>query len=392
MEKETTRINPDVALELLQDMYFIAKLFQIQSYVGDDNKWLKDYYTKIGIPYLSIVLHECLQANLLDKEKSDKKVVKILKEIRQRIIKLSPKGASKSIKKISDAIGIDFDHYLFDLQIALNDKDNSLFDIGFTHYDLLDSVEKIEIFNSLIEIPYHIIQGIIPLTPFNGNEAELAALSQRIYKEMGERVSKSISLQKYPYTSGVFFKRPEICKEDRIVILYFYTLVKQAIMIDFLVPDYTDQGEIILDMMGAKCKFRAIVIASIGEFLKDATTPLTEELRVATNTAMESSFFPLNRAVKNNIHYNRTTVFEKDDLRKIYLQQERYLQIVLDIFDQKIQYNVGLKYKVIRFIADKTDSTMREVRKNNKRIRKWEDVPEKEWEEAKERTRKRNLK
>lgn len=106
MEKETTRINPDVALELLQDMYFIAKLFQIQSYVGDDNKWLKDYYTKIGIPYLSIVLHECLQANLLDKEKSDKKVVKILKEIRQRIIKLSPKGASKSIKKISDAIGM----------------------------------------------------------------------------------------------------------------------------------------------------------------------------------------------------------------------------------------------------------------------------------------------
>lgn len=392
MEKETTRINPDVALELLQDMYFIAKLFQIQSYVGDDNKWLKDYYTKIGIPYLSIVLHECLQANLLDKEKSDKKVVKILKEIRQRIIKLSPKGASKSIKKISDAIGIDFDHYLFDLQIALNDKDNSLFDIGFTHYDLLDSVEKIEIFNSLIEISYHIIQGIIPLTPFNGNEAELAALSQRIYKEMGERVSKSISLQKYPYASGVFFKRPEICKEDRIVILYFYTPVKQAIMIDFLVPDYTDPGEIILDMMGAKCKFRAIVIASIGEFLKDATTPLAEELRVATNTAMESSFFPLNRAVKNNIHYNRTTVFEKDDLRKIYLQQERYLQIVLDIFDQKIQYNVGLKYKVIRFIADKTDSTMREVRKNNKRIRKWEDVPEKEWEEAKERTRKRNLK
>jgi len=78
MEKETTRINPDVALELLQDMYFIAKIFQIQSYVGDDNKWLKDYYTKIGIPYLSIVLHECLQANLLDKEKSDKKVVKII--------------------------------------------------------------------------------------------------------------------------------------------------------------------------------------------------------------------------------------------------------------------------------------------------------------------------
>ena len=104
--KEIAKISPDVACELLQDMYFIATLFEIQNNVGDDNKWLKDYYSKIGIPYLSIVLHECIQANLLDKENSNKKALKILSNIRQRIVKLVPKEDSKSIRKLIDAAEI----------------------------------------------------------------------------------------------------------------------------------------------------------------------------------------------------------------------------------------------------------------------------------------------
>lgn len=105
---ETTGIDPSVASEILQDMFFVAKIFQIQNYL--DDKWLKDYYTKIAISYLSIVLHECLQAKLLDKEKADKVAVKILASIRQRIVKLVPDGNSDSMKHIIDTMGIDFDH------------------------------------------------------------------------------------------------------------------------------------------------------------------------------------------------------------------------------------------------------------------------------------------
>lgn len=390
--KEIAKISPDVACELLQDMYFIATLFEIQNNVGDDNKWLKDYYSKIGIPYLSIVLHECIQANLLDKENSNKKALKILSNIRQRIVKLVPKEDSKSIRKLIDAAEIDFDHYVFDLQISLNEKDNILYDIGFTYYDLLDSAEQFEIFNSLIKIPFQIIQDIISTNPLDNNEKGLMPLSQSFFKELGEKVSRKISLKKYPYASGVFFKRPEICDEDKILIMFYYTSVKQARMLDLLIPDNTYQGVITIDTKVAKSKFRAIVIENIGQFLKNATTPLAEELRLAINTAIDPTFFRLNRKIKDNIHYNETTVFDKNTLKKISFLQKKYLQLVLDIFDSKIQYNVGLKYRVIRYIANKTDSTMHEIRKKNKRIRKWEDVSEEEWEDARERIRKKTRK
>lgn len=60
-------MSSEVEIEVFQDMYFINKMFEIQKSLND--VWLRDFYTKMIASYLSIVLHECLQANLLDKEK-----------------------------------------------------------------------------------------------------------------------------------------------------------------------------------------------------------------------------------------------------------------------------------------------------------------------------------
>lgn len=74
------------------------------------------------------------------------------------------------------------------------------------------------------------------------------------------------------------------------------------------------------------------------------------------------------------------------------MQQEIYLKTVLDIFEDKIKYNVGLGYKLIRFIADKTDATMIEVRKMNPERKKLEDVSIEEWEGARTRLSIKNRK
>lgn len=97
-----TGIDPAVASEVLNDMYFITKIFIIQSQISD--KWLRDYYTKLAISSLSIVLHECLQAGLLNKQKSDREAVKLLRTIRHRMVKLVPKRSSDSIKSLMDTI------------------------------------------------------------------------------------------------------------------------------------------------------------------------------------------------------------------------------------------------------------------------------------------------
>ena len=94
--------------------------------------------------------------------------------------------------------------------------------------------------------------------------------------------------------------------------------------------------------------------------------------------------------MKNNIHYKKTTVYGKDEIVKLYAQQELYLEAVKKIFDSKIKYKVGWKYRLIRFIADKTDATMIEVRKKNKNMKRFEDVSIDEWENARECIRKKD--
>ena len=107
---------------------------------------------------------------------------------------------------------------MFDLQISLNEKDNILYDIGFTYYDLLDSAEQFEIFNSLIKIPFQIIQDIISTNPLDNNEKGLMPLSQSFFKELGEKVSRKISLKKYKYDNGVLITRQEKYNENKTLI------------------------------------------------------------------------------------------------------------------------------------------------------------------------------
>lgn len=389
--ERSKNMNQTVAIEILHDMYFITKLFEIQSRM--DDKWLRDYYTKIAVPYLSIVLHECLQAGVLDKKESDKDAMKLLKSIRQRVVKLVPTGSSDSIKHFMDTMGIDFEHYCFDLQIALNEfNQRDLYDIGFTYYDLLQGTEDMKIFDSLIKIPLQIVERILTSEPLCKHRTEIILLFQNIYSDIANIVSAEISLHKYPYSSSVFFKHSKLDKDDKVAILYYYTLVKQGLLIDVLIPESVEEAIDIFDTVRAKCKFRAVIIENIGQFLKCARTSLTEEMCNKINAAMDSNFFSRNRSIKNNIHYKTITEFDKTDIQKIYIQQELYLKTVLDIFEDKIKYNVGWGYKIIRFIADKTDETMIEVRKMNPERKKLEDVSIEEWEGARTRLSIKNRK
>lgn len=110
-------------------MSFINKMYYIQNGIKD--RYLRDQYTKLIVSYLAIILHECIQAGFIKRCDLDKNVIKILRLIRQRIIKLIPNESSESICKIVDAMGIDFKHYCFDLQILINEiRKDEIFSIN----------------------------------------------------------------------------------------------------------------------------------------------------------------------------------------------------------------------------------------------------------------------
>ena len=367
--------------EIYRDMFFINKMFYIQKSIKD--RYLREQYTKLIISYLAIILHECIQAGFIKRCDLDKDVIKILGLIRQRIIKLIPDDSSKSICKIIDTMGIDFKHYCFDIQILMNEmRKDEIISINFTYYDLLcDAVMKY--FNALVSIPINIVRICSRIIDPENYKQWPINEENYIFIEYKDSISKRINLKNYPFASAVCFCDHTILDEEKLMILYYYTMVKHSMMIETLVPDYTME-DTLTSTIRSKTKFRAIIIENLGMYLKDAKTPLAEELRIGIKKVIiYDNFFSRNRALKNNIHYSKIEFFSFEDILRIYNQQQLYLETILKIFDSKLNIKIDWKYKAIRFIADRTDSTMIALRKKNKNYKRWEDVPEEEWEQVK---------
>lgn len=373
--------------EIFRDMFFINKIFYIQKDIKD--RFLREQYTKLIISYLAIILHECIQAGFIKRCDLDKDVIKILGLIRQRVIKLIPDDSSKSICKIVDSMGIDFKRYCFDLQIQINENRNDeIFSINFTYYDLLCN-NIMEYFNALISIPITLVRDCTKIIDPENYKQWPINDENDIFEKYKDSVSRKISLKNFPYASAVSFYDHTIPDKEKLMILYYYTMIKHAVIIETLVPDYTME-DTLTSTIRSKTKFRAVIIENLGKYLKNTKTSIADELRIGIeNVIIDGNFFSRNRALKNNIHYSKIEVFSFEDILQIYNQQQLYLETILKIFDSKLNIKIDWKYKAIRFIADRTDSTMIALRKKNKNYKRWEDVPEEEWEQVKKRLKRK---
>ena len=126
-------------------------------------------------------------------------------------------------------------------------------------YKRQDNTGDFETLNSLINIPLQIVEGMISRFFSWDLEQYKKAFdisNQNMYLSQGQIISKEISLHKYPYASGILFKYPEPCREDKITILYYFTLVKQAIVLNVLVPDIINEDGINIDTLSAKMCIR----------------------------------------------------------------------------------------------------------------------------------------
>lgn len=376
-----------VAMEVLRDLTFCVELIEMQNSLH--NVELKVYYSHIELEWLSIVLHECIQAKLIDKNIIQKKYINILKYIRQRVVKTSPSENGTTVQLITEDMGIDYGHYIFDLIITLNEKDKQkLFGVNFSHWDIDSEFRKnYKEYNELLTIPYTIISYILANNLKEEKQTILKAY--KIYnKKMVEAIENKIKLERYCYSSGVFFRNPEISSLDKQIILYYYTFFFQAHIIDELLPSLWDgdKQEYIFGCMKSKVKYRAVIIENFGQFIMKQDTPLSVEIKQnIENTLRDKSFFSQNRKIRNNIHYKVISPISKEELNQIHSLQNKYIDCVLLTFSRHLKYKIGTNYKFIKWLAFHTDTTIQEVRRKNKSLKCYEEITEKEWKEARER-------
>lgn len=346
----------ELLLEIIQDAFLSYWIFSVQKKC--DNVYLKELLGYLGLMTCSVFLNELFKSDFVEKEDIPEDSKKILDKFRDRLIKQEV-HESKKIKKIALDMGIDHDHYCYDVILTVNTKmDNELLTINFSLWDVFNmDKEEIESFSSLANIPEIIIKYL--LRKLSGGSERLFLEVEKYCIATAMTLEKIVVPEKYQYASSVFFKDWRICEEDINFILFYYTYSKLIYMIDTFVPfDGFDFGNIHIDFKYAKMKLKSVFIETIGKDIGRLDTPVVNNI-CSKLESIDNDFYHCNRELRNNIHYGKKTIITDKELSFIEKGQTEYLQTLQKVFLDNINYNLGTKYKIIKWVADHTDSNVR---------------------------------
>lgn len=360
--------NRAIAKEVLQDMFTMYICFNIQSKIK--NPFIQEIYGYIMVFFYSVFLHELYTAKLLDENQATKKPKKMINEFRQRFLKKKAILGKTHLEEIRKEMGIDFEHLVYDIILTVDKNDEGkLYSINLGLWDLEQNErEKLEMFNALAGLPEKLIKELLSSV----NEKQVADNALEIIDAACEAYAKEMDKQvspiKYPYASAIFFKSPEPQKQDKYLILYYYSYFSLFNLLDKFVPALKVEGEVLgLNIPYSLMKLKAMLVEAFGGIISELDTPILQKIkREMKNCFGESDIYRLNRRLRNNIHYTAIDKISDSELEKIDGFQRKYIQIVLSAFGEAIKFKFGKGYRFIKWVADHTDSKILEERNSRK--------------------------
>lgn len=369
--QENNMDNKDnrIAIEILQDLFTTYVCFKTQEKIK--NPFVQELYGYTMVYFYSVFLHELFQANLIDNNTNCENIKKLVKGFRQRFLKQEALVNGKLTNKIINEMGLDFQHFVYDLVLTTDKKDQSiLYSINFGLWDL-EHIEKdkVELFNANAQVPEILIKKL--LYDF-GSKEEIDILIEK-FEDVCEKIAAEVETEiqpiKYPYSSGILFVNNELSEQDKVLILFYYSYFLLFIIVEDLVPPLKFEiGEISIDIKHSLMKLKAMLIANFGENIMDMNTPMVNNLKSKIDKSFgESNVFQLNRRLRNNIHYNETKYISEEEWITIDVFQREYQNIVIRQFRESIRFKFGKRYRLIKWIADHTDTTMIEQKRNAKK-------------------------
>lgn len=361
----------NIAAEVLQDMFTLHLCFETQSKIK--NIFLQELYGYIEVYFYSVFLYEFCKAGLgkvLFDNKELAEVKQFLEELRMCFLKKQVRVDGKHTKTLMEGMGIDFDHFMYDLILTVEESDNDkLYSINFGLWDLacMDK-RKVVTFNSLAQLPEKIIEDALHDMKDQELAEEVIGKIDSLCEGKANKVEKIINPIKYPYASGVLFCDSKLCEQDKILILYYYSYFTLFGFVDELIPALEVEKEGCgINTKHSLMKLKAMLIGQFGDNIKDLNTTLVEKIKIEiSQTIHEKDAFKINRKLRDNIHYGRIDAISDEEWEVIEVFQKKYFDIVLKEFNVCIHYKFGKVYKFIKWIADHTDSNIRKQKKLEK--------------------------
>ena len=365
MNMENIIMEDETIFEIIQDFIFLYFLVLIENETSDTES--RSLLDSVNGFFISIFSHELINSKYCNEETFNTNDLAVIRSIRTSYLKNPPKADGKLIKELKDSTGVDFNHFVFDNVITV-DKNNSndLICINFSDFVVYRFYENnANIFNQIKRLPATVIAAF-----FKGLGIDYFDFYNSIKpycKDIIDDFSKKFSFRRYTYSTSLLFKNSMISDEEKYFILYRYNLVKFALIIKELQPISINISDSIpIDTNTTSRKIKALAIETIYNDMKKLDLQIDKKIEKSISDSIKDTrFFPTNRKLRNNIHYNKKEHLSNDELDLLDEYQDVYLNSVLDIFNGYIDVSINRSYRFWKWVSEKTDFTFKEKMKLN---------------------------
>lgn len=331
----------DTVYELVNDMVCFEFIRSIMVHM--QNIEAKAYVTSFLKLLAPVFIHELVIAldklNIVSKaDQMSPEVLRFINQERQRALKNIITRSPRAVTAVNE-MGLDFSHEMYDINVIT--RDGNLLDTNFESFT--DPIMNTDLWNRMFATPKALLSVLGDALLQYNSPLDIHCLWSAIEDELPEfaqRVDRHLSCTRYSYPScRLFQSAPELTIDDRILILYRFRLVSSAQIIPDLIPSLVlDFGGIkIIDTARFFRKYKALVIELLGAQFKEPPTDFTIGIRKDIETeVVDSSFFRLNRSVRNNLHYETTHILSNEEVALVDHYQSIYLNVIIRHFSSRL--------------------------------------------------------
>ena len=344
--KENSKIDIKSLYEIMQDNFFIVLLGAITDKFRnlEAKNFIKGFISELSPVFIYEAYLWLKRTNLIEDEKffRNKELKNKVTKYRMVTTKKEVKQ-SKDIKHITEKMGITFSEDIYDINV-ISSEDSIL---GFNFYEY-NKREDIDFFGGCYLTNLDFVKSTLKFI-INMSELDYYNIINTILIEKDKELKileKNLSGNRYSYKSSKIFKNSNIQESDKLFILYRYNILKTIIEIQkfFDASSITIKinDKLVIDSNRFFGKAMALEITDLGNDIQSIDTPFMKELKNNLDEKilkLNSNFYPLNRMLRNNIHYTKIEEIN-DKYKEIKNIQLEYIKFVYNQIQEKIYFEL----------------------------------------------------
>ena len=339
----------DTVAEIIGDLFCFDLILEIKRRMKNDEA--KAYVSNFLRILAPIYVHEI--ANALDRLGIISKDKLLGATMSKRVNAERQLSTHKTIVNSSEAIkvlaemGITFDHKVYDINIVATK--GMLYDLNFETQ--VAPMNDLDFWNFLFGMPHVMLTAAFSAVSPDFNFRDIYKNNNDQLDSIANRMDNALSFTRYSYSSHKLFQHSEnLSVPDRVLILYRYRMITSVNVLSDLIPSFhaTMGDRRIVDMDFFFRKYRALIITILGDELRQLNTPLAMLIKAEIERIItEPNFFPLNRKLRNNLHYETTNVLTENELNIVEENQRRYLTVIENSFRSYLYVDIDKECKLM---------------------------------------------